>query len=646
MKRNFFFNILINAPITICVLSITLNQTASAQWSHKEGDPMPFTAGYLVQPFTKAEWDASNFAREQDLQWFRDAKIGFLAQFGLSTHDSAEVSWGTCYSRKPPDAGHGPVPDNIWKSYAKEFRFGKFNAKEWVELMQRAGFRYFVAEAKHHEGFHWWDTKQSDFKVTNTPFGRDLLKEQADACQASGMPFGLYYAQREWNHPDYCPVDTAKVERKGVNWKLKPGETNPMGPTHPKYLEYNKKAVRELLTQYGKVDIFWWDAAWWGGMFTAEMWDAENLTRMVRTLQPHILQNNRTSVPGDFDTPEQRLGSFQDWRLWETCTPLAKEWGNPYSPLKPLKQLIGMIVNNVCNDGNIMFGFGPKWDGSFTESQKKRLYEMGDWLKQNGRSIYATRGGPWKVNEWGGSTHRGDKAYLHITRWNGETLRLSDVPRRKVMSACLLSGIAVSVEQTGNVIEITVPQARRDSIDTIVELTMDKSLDGLKAIESVALLQFDEATYGHVVSRQSIVTVSSRGAFDPGSPQTLVAETPSSDFAIQTASEKNPWVQIDLGREISVTAVRVLNRVNAGQERMATFSLSLSTNGETWQEAWTGKIGIGNIKQPAWEIQVTDFVAGATIPGRITRYLRLEMHPQNDYQTEQIQLRQIEVWGK
>ena len=144
-----------------------------------------------------------------------------------------------------------------------------------------------------------------------------------------------------------------------MNWKLKPGETSPVGPTHLKYLEYNKKAVKELLTQYGKVDIFWWDAAWWGGMFTAEMWDAENLTRMVRELQPHILQNNRASVPGDFDTPEQRLGSFQDWRLWETCTPLGKQWGNPYSPLKPFRQLIGMIINNVCNDGNIMFGFGP-----------------------------------------------------------------------------------------------------------------------------------------------------------------------------------------------------------------------------------------------------------------------------------------------
>ena len=506
-----FFPILLKVVFVIYALVITFNDKASAQWSHKEGDPMPFTEGILVQPFSRAEWEASNYAPEEDLQWFRDAKVGFLAQFGLSTHDSAETSWGTCYTRKAPDVGHGPVPDEIWKGYKKEFRFGKFNATEWVEIMKRAGFRYFIAEAKHHEGFHWWDTEQSDFKVTNTPFGRDLLKEQADACHAAGMPFGIYYAQREWNHPDYCPVDINKVVLRGLNWKLKSGETSPMGPTHFKYLEYNKKAVRELLTHYSKVDIFWWDAAWWGGMFTAEMWDAENLTRMVRELQPNILQNNRASVPGDFDTPEQRLGSFQDWRLWETCAPLGKQWGNPYSPLKPFRRLIGMIINNVCNDGNIMFGFGPQWDGSFTESQKKRLYEIGDWLRQNGCSIYSTRGGPWKVSKWGGSTHSGKKAYLHITQWNGETLRLPAVPHRKVLSASLISGVTVKTKQFDDWIEVTIPQASRDSIDTIVELTMDESLDGLKAIESGTSLQFDEATYGHIVSYKAIVKASSRG---------------------------------------------------------------------------------------------------------------------------------------
>jgi len=467
-----------------CAWTVLASEVALAQWSHKEGDPMPAPAGYLVQPFTTAEWEASNFARPEDLQWFRDAKVGMLVQFGLSTHDNLETSWGDVYTRKAPDEGHGSIPDPIWQGWAKEFKFETFNAKEWVEIARRAGFRYFVAQAKHHEGFHWWDTAYSEFKVTNTPFRRDLLKEQADACHAAGMPFGIYYAQREFFHPDYQPVDESKVLRNHLWWKLKPGETSPMGPRHPKYLEYNSKAVRELLTKYGKVDVFWWDAAWWGGMFTAEMWDAENLTRMVRRCQPHVLQNNRCSLPGDFDTPEQRLGGYQDWRPWETCAPLAEEWGNPLSPIKPFRQLVGMIVHTACCDGNLMIGFGPLWNGSFTAAQKNRLFEIGDWLKKNGRAIYATRGGPWKFSEWGGSTRHGATVYLHIVKWSGETLRLPALPRREVISARLLAGETVALKLTGNTVSISVPRAKQDPIDTIVEITMDKSVDGLKAIDS------------------------------------------------------------------------------------------------------------------------------------------------------------------
>ena len=636
MKRK-FFSFLINYVLAILALAMTFDQTASAQWSHKEGDPIPHPDGYLVQPFTKAGWEASNYAPEKDIQWFRDAKVGFLAQFGLSTHNYVEVSWGLCYTRKAPDHGHGPTPDDIWPTYAKELKFEKFNAKEWVELMQRSGFKYFVAQAKHHEGFHWWDTGQSDFKVTNTPFGRDLLKEQADACHAAGMPFGIYYCQREWHHPDYCPVDTSKVVFTGsLWWKLKPGEVSPMGSTHHKYLEYNKKAVRELLTQYGKVDIFWWDAAWWGGMFTAEMWDAENLTRMVRDIQPDILENNRASVPGDFDTPEQRLGNFQNWRLWETCMPLAEEWANPRSPLKPLSQLVGSIVHNVCCDGNIMFGFGPQWDGSFTEAQKTRLFELGNWLKQNDSSIYATRGGPWKFSDWGGSTYRGTKVYLHIIQWNGETLRLPAIPGRKVMSSRLLSGESVSVMQTSKVIEITVPHAKQDSIDTVVELTMDKSVDVLKAIESGSVSFFDTSTYGHVVSLKATVTTSSRGPYDEGNPNLLVSKNPTSDYAFRTAEELNPWVQIDLGREINVTNVRVMNPLYSGE--VSTLHLSVSIDGKAWVEVCKA-----NTDKALLEFPINGFLAGALVPGIKTRYIRMEL---KSSKPETLQLKQVEVWGK
>jgi alpha-L-fucosidase len=386
--------------IIAATIGFFLNQTAADQWSHKDGDPMPAApkdqAGLLVQSFTKPQWEASNFASEKNLQWFRDAKYGMFIHFGLSTHNRADLSWGTCHTRKAPDSGNGPVADKVWQSWPQEFKSEKFNARELVEIARAGGFKYLVVIAKHHEGFHLWDTAYSDFKVTKTPFGRDYLKEIADACHAAGMPFGIYYSQRDWYHPDYMPVDPAKVILNGNHWKLRPGQTSPLGDRHKKYIEYQFNACRELCTKYGKVDIFWWDAAPWGGMFTPEMWDADKLTRMIRQLQPHIILNNRCSLPGDFDTPEQRLGAYQDWRPWESCMCLETGWSYTGAPPKPRDTLIRMIVNNTCGDGNVLLSWGPKWNGEWDEAQKSRLVEVGDWLKQNGQAIYGTRGGPWK----------------------------------------------------------------------------------------------------------------------------------------------------------------------------------------------------------------------------------------------------------
>lgn len=628
------------ARLTI-LLAFTMIQSAGAQWSHREGDPMPAPAGFLVQPFTPGEWEASNFAPQADIERFRDARYGMFIHFGLSTHAQAELSWGTCHTRKAPDTGQGPVPDEVWQGWTNEFRFEKFNAQEWVGIAQRAGVKYLVVIAKHHEGFHLWDTAHSDFKVTHTPFGRDLLKELADACHAAGMTFGIYYAQREWHHPDYQPVDESKVIRNGVWWKLKPGEKSPVGPRHSKYLDYNRKAVRELLTNYGRVDIFWWDAAWWGGMFTAEMWDAENLTRMVRELQPRILENNRCSVPGDFDTPEQRLGNYQDWRPWESCMCLEQGWSYTGAAPKPRDHILRMLINNACCDGNLLLSWGPKWNGEFDEAQKNRLFEVGGWLEKNGRSIYSTRGGPWKFAAWGGSTRRGATAYLHVLEWPGETLRLPALPQRQARSARLLGGAEIPFRQAGGTLEITVPKTSRDPLDTIIEIIFDQPLDGLKAIASGDFSSFDAVTYGQVVSRQAVVTTSSRHPSDQGQPQTLVAESPAGDFAFHTNPELNPWVQIDLGHETSVTGVRILNRAGAGEagrNRAATLRLSVSKDGKQWQETWRAEGA-----RAVWEIPVTDFLAGAQVPGRSARYVRLELRP--DY-PECLHLRQVEVWGK
>jgi hypothetical protein len=210
-----------------------------------------------------------------------------------------------------------------------------------------------------------------------------------------------------------------------------------------------------------------------------------------------------------------------------------------------------------------------------------------------------------------------------------------------VKSAQLLAGETISFEQSAGAVEIKVPRSMRHPMDTIVELTLDKTVDGLKPLDAGEVSGFDAITFGKVVSRQATVTTSSRHPADPGTPQALVAEKPVADFAFHTAAELNPWLQIDLGRETAVTGVRVLNRVDAGQagqDRAATLRLSVSKDGKEWQEVWKA----GTV-EAVWEIPVNDFRAGAQVPGRKARYLRLELHPAK---SEYFHLRQVEVWGK
>ncbi len=446
------------------------------------GSRYPGLESHLVQPFTEEEWDASNFASQADLQWFRDAKYGMFIHFGLSTHNKVDVSWGSCHTRKAPDFGAGPVPDEVWQSWSKELAFEAFNAASWVATAKAGGFKYLVAIAKHHDGFHLWDTAHSDFKITNTPFKRDYLKELADACHEAGLPFGIYYSQRDWYHPHYMPVDPAKVDRNGVYWTLKPGETSPLGERHRKYVEYQFKVCRELCAGYGKVHVFWWDADWWGGMFTAEMWDGERLTREIRKAQPGILMNNRCSVPGDFDTPEQRLGGYQDWRPWESCFCLERGWSYTGAAPKPRDEIIRMLVNNICCDGNLLLSWGPKWNGEFDSAQQDRLIEVGEWLKQNGQAVFGTRGGPWQFNSRLGSTRRGNSIFLHVLEWQGEELSLPEVPGCRLLSARLLNGKPLHFIANNGVLSIVVPTMDQVSPDTIIELTMDRAVDGIRAI--------------------------------------------------------------------------------------------------------------------------------------------------------------------
>jgi len=549
---------------------IVLMAPAHAQWSVIEDDPRPRNPARLFEVFSREDWEKSNFATEDELQWFRDAKYGMFLHFGLSTFRNAELSWGVCEVRKAPDTGSGPYPTEDWTAWKREFHLPDFDAEKIVQHAKDAGMRYVVVIAKHHDGFHMWDTALSDFKVTNTPFGRDYLKEIADACQKVGMKFGIYYSQRDWVHPDYEPTDMH-------------------GERHQRYIQYQFDAVRELCTKYGKVDVFWFDALWWGGMFSAEMWDAERLTRMIRELQPGILINNRTSLPGDFDTPEHRIGMFQDHRPWESCMTVCKTWSYSETPTKSPKEIVGMLVGTLTGDGNLLLSWGPKWSGEFAADQVRALKEAGDWVRKNEAAVFGTRGGPWRPAEWGGSTHRDMSVWLHVTSMPNDGVLVLEGLRQRVFKAVIHGGAELAYEQDGGYLRITIPKDMHDPLCTVVELTLEEAV--MTMIPStIGGSTFDDPAYGRVISevtRPEVVEVTEGGV---------------------------SRVMVDLGEARQVRGIRIEHA-----ESVDGLAVALSADGLRWDE-----MRISGDAAKVWEIPVTRFEAGAHVPGKVARFVRIE----------------------
>lgn len=606
-------------PLRTAIGFLFLNSPVLAMWSVTEDDPRPRNPSHAFEVFSKEGWNKSNFATEEDLQWFRDAKYGMFVHFGLSTYKNAELSWGVCEVRKAPDKGSGKYPASEWMTWKDEFRLPEFDAKQLVKHAQDAGMTYIVVIAKHHDGFHMWDTKLSDFKVTNTPYGRDFLKEVADACHEAGMKFGIYYSQRDWVHPDYDPL----------NWQ---------GEKHQRYIRYQNEAVRELCTNYGKVDVFWFDALTWGGMFRPEMWDAENLTRMIRKLQPGILINNRASLPGDFDTPEQKIGSFQNHRPWESCMCLGTTWSYSETPVKSPKQLVDMLVSTLCGDGNMLMSWGPMWSGAFAPNQVASLNGAGAWVKNNARAIYGTRGGPWVPANWGGSVHRENSVYLHVKDLPpGNKMQLEGL-EPKVLKAQIHGGAEIPFQQTGDQLEITIPAEAEDPLCTVVELTLDApSTQVIRPKQRKSM--FEAADYGGVVSDEASLQLSSASKWDNKAlhAQLFQGTLTGDQFAFHTGEETNPHAIIDLGVQRNIRGILIENREGYPQRNTGVV-VSLSIDGKTWEE-----VRKASDASDLWEVPVTSFVAGAHVPGRNGRYVKIERRLDK---ADALHLKTVKIYGE
>ena len=358
-----------------------------------------FTVILLSMMIFATQFSAAQLPKETEaqkakrLQWWTEARFGMFIHWGLYALP-ARHEWVKNRER---------ITDDDYQKYFDFFNPDLYNPGEWARMAKEAGMKYVVLTAKHHEGFCLFDSKFTDYKATNTPVGKDLIKEYVEAFRAEGLKVGFYYSLIDWHHPDYT-IDRVHPQGQAPNTDF---EALNKGRDMNKYREYMKNQVRELLTNYGEISIIWFDYSFPGKNGKGrDDWDSQNLLKLARSLQPGIMVDDRLDlrdVEGGFDftTPEQvkvaKWPELNGKRVpWETCQTFSGSWGyyRDETTWKSPAQLIELLTESVSKGGNLLLNVGPTARGTFDFRAQERLKAMGEWMKYNNRSVYGCTEAP------------------------------------------------------------------------------------------------------------------------------------------------------------------------------------------------------------------------------------------------------------
>ena len=357
-----------------------------------------------------------------DAAWFVHDRFGMFIHWGLYSLP-ARHEWVKSQEK---------ISDADYRKYFDHFDPDLFNPTEWARAAKAAGMRYFAITTKHHEGFCLWDSKHTDYKVTNTPYGKDLIGPMVEAFRAEGLHVGFYHSVIDWYHPDFIvggdPFHPMREDAASI-------AADKMRDMR-RYARYLHAQVRELLTRYGKVDYLFFDFSYadrGGALKGRAGWQSEELLKMCRELQPGILINDRLDlrdVPGGFDltTPEQfrmRRHAEVDGKpvLWETCQTFSGSWGyhRDEAAWKSPEQLVWMLIDTVSKGGNLLLNVGPTARGTFDDRATARLRGLGDWMRLNSRSIYGCGEAPADLptpeNSLVTYNPATNRAYIHLLHW-------------------------------------------------------------------------------------------------------------------------------------------------------------------------------------------------------------------------------------
>ena len=413
------------------------------------------------------------------LAWQREAKFGMFIHWGPYSVAGVEASW-------PIMAPTGEISEAEYRALPARFNPVRFDPKAWIDLARKCGQRYMVLTAKHCDGFCMFDSDYTNYKITRTPYGKDIVRQLADACRENQMPLGFYYSPPDMNHPGYR--DTSKLS--ATNYRGEPERAE-----WPLYLKYMNLQIHELLTKYGPVAEVWFDTV---DPEAQARYDGQRFVDEVRRLQPAVLVNNRMGVPGDFATPEQfipkaipvkgiRMDSPdhsaadkqtitvprpEDFQPWETCMTINETWA--YRPkdrnFKNVDTLIRSLIEIISRGGNLLLDVGPQPDGQIQPEFVERLEGIGQWTHRNAVAIYGSTYGPIQGEASFRTTERASSIYVFVVDSSAEDIRVEGLQKTVSKAQVVATGKPVAFTATPGGIRISLAKELWSDGIPVIEL--------------------------------------------------------------------------------------------------------------------------------------------------------------------------------
>ncbi|MBR1970639.1 MAG: alpha-L-fucosidase [Clostridia bacterium] len=429
-----------------------------------------------------------------DTSWFMKDRFGMFIHFGLYSVP-ARHEWIKNTEQ---------MTDAEYDKYFEFFNPDMLDAKEWARAAKKAGMKYAVLTTKHHEGFCLFDSEYTDYKVTNTPYGKDIIKEFVEAFREEDLKVGLYYSLIDWHHPEFT-IDFLHP----LHFHADAEELNKTRDMK-KYAQYMRDQVRELLTNYGKIDIMWFDysyneegsyrpptaKAWMKGKGKDD-WESEKLNDLIRSIQPDIIINNRMDIEQDIWTPEQYMP--QKWLThpktgelvtWEACHTFSGSWGYHRDEMtwKTPDVLINLLINCVSCGGNLIMNVGPTARGYFDKRAENALEVYAEWMKYNSSSIYGCTMAEPEFKAPNGcrltQSVDGKRLYVHLIEYPYAFLEMPGFAGKVKFARLLHDGseiimtekkvphFGVGLNENDDLLVLSIPRVKSDMLVPVIELIL------------------------------------------------------------------------------------------------------------------------------------------------------------------------------